>query len=54
MLESNLKAVDVIIPEDALNDIDNILGFVRFERRIGRQIRGCDLHGNYKVWIKVF
>lgn len=34
-LESNLKAVDVILPEDALTDIDKILGFVKFERHIG-------------------
>lgn len=34
-LESNLKAVDVSIPEDALTDIDKILGFVKFERHIG-------------------
>lgn len=34
-LEGNLKAVDLTIPEDALVEIDNILGFVKFERHVG-------------------
>ncbi|MBE6024396.1 MAG: aldo/keto reductase [Cellulosilyticum sp.] len=34
-LESNLKAVDVRIPEEALTEIDRILGFVKFERHVG-------------------
>jgi len=34
-LESNLAASDLVIPEDALKAIDDILGFVRFERHVG-------------------
>lgn len=34
-LETNLKAVDFTIPEDVLSKIDQILGFVRFERHVG-------------------
>ena len=34
-LESNLAASGLAIPEDALKRIDDILGFVRFERHVG-------------------
>lgn len=34
-LESNMAASGVVIPDDALHKIDEILGFVRFERHIG-------------------
>lgn len=34
-LESNLAASGLVIPEDALKHIDDILGFVRFERHVG-------------------
>lgn len=34
-LESNLAASDLVIPEEALKAIDDILGFVRFERHVG-------------------
>ncbi len=34
-LESNMAASGVVIPDDALQKIDEILGFVRFERHIG-------------------
>lgn len=34
-LASNLAAVDVEIPDDALAEIESILGFKRFERHIG-------------------
>ena len=34
-LENNLKASGFVIPQDALDDIDEILGFTRFERHVG-------------------
>lgn len=34
-LDANLKAIEVNIPEDALKEIDKILGFVKFERHVG-------------------
>lgn len=34
-LESNIAASDLVIPEDALKEIDNILQFTRFERHVG-------------------
>ena len=34
-LEHNLKASGFVIPQDALDDIDEILGFTRFERHVG-------------------
>ncbi|MCI1983808.1 MAG: aldo/keto reductase family protein [Bifidobacteriaceae bacterium] len=34
-LQSNLSAVDVEIPADALDKIESILGFTRFERHVG-------------------
>lgn len=34
-LENNLKASGLVIPEDALQQIDEILGFQRFERHVG-------------------
>jgi len=34
-LENNLKAIDVTIPEDAMEEIQKILGFERFERHVG-------------------
>lgn len=34
-LQNNLKAVDLTIPTDALNEINQILGFKRFERHVG-------------------
>ena len=34
-LENNLKAVDLEIPDDAMERIEKILGFQRFERHVG-------------------
>lgn len=34
-LESNLAASGVVIPEDALKEIDGVLGFIPFERHVG-------------------
>ena len=34
-LEKNLKASGLVIPEDALGEIEKILGFERFERHVG-------------------
>ena len=34
-LENNLAASGFVIPEDALKEIDEILGFERFVRRVG-------------------
>ena len=34
-LENNLKASGFVIPQDALEKIDEILGFTRFERHVG-------------------
>lgn len=34
-LENNLKASDLVIPQDAMDRIENILGFKRFERHVG-------------------
>jgi aryl-alcohol dehydrogenase-like predicted oxidoreductase len=34
-LENNLAASGFKIPEDALNEIEDILGFHRFERHVG-------------------
>ena len=34
-LENNLKASGFVIPQDALDEIDEILGFTRFERHVG-------------------
>ena len=34
-LENNLKASDLVIPQDAMNRIEEILGFHRFERHVG-------------------
>lgn len=34
-LENNLKAIDVTIPKDAMEEIQKILGFERFERHVG-------------------
>lgn len=34
-LEGNVAASELVIPEDALKEIDNILGFTRFERHVG-------------------
>ena len=34
-LESNLKASGLIIPDDAMAEIESILGFTRFERHVG-------------------
>lgn len=34
-LENNLKASDFVIPRDAMDEIEEILGFKRFERHVG-------------------
>jgi len=34
-LESNIAASELVIPEDALKEIEDILGFTRFERHVG-------------------
>lgn len=34
-LENNIKACELSIPDDAMNEIENILGFKRFERHVG-------------------
>ncbi len=34
-LESNIAASDLVIPDDALEEIDKILGFTKFERHVG-------------------
>ncbi len=34
-LEMNLKASDLVIPSDAMEEIEKILGFTRFERHVG-------------------
>ena len=34
-LENNIKASDLVIPEDAMARIEDILGFKRFERHVG-------------------
>lgn len=34
-LENNLKAIDLVIPDDAMERIEKILGFQRFERHVG-------------------
>ena len=34
-LESNIAASELVIPEDALKEIEEILGFTRFERHVG-------------------
>lgn len=34
-LENNLKASDFVIPKDAMDEIEEILGFKRFERHVG-------------------
>ena len=34
-LEGNLAASELVVPEDALAQIEQILGFTRFERHVG-------------------
>ena len=34
-LESNIQASGIVIPDDALNEIERILGFTRYERHVG-------------------
>ena len=34
-LENNLKASGLVIPQDAMDRIEEILGFHRFERHVG-------------------
>ena len=34
-LENNIKASGFVIPQDAMNRIEEILGFKRFERHVG-------------------
>ena len=34
-LETNLAASEFVLQEDALNEIENILNFKRFERHVG-------------------
>ena len=34
-LENNMKASALVIPQDAMDRIEKVLGFTRFERHVG-------------------